>query len=229
MIHRLVTIPLLPHAFQKEIDIIQHIAESNEIKIDIPKLVRKKLIVRALDSTTTLPRQTEKKRWIRIPYLGTLSHRLSRILRQSNLNPAFYTLLNLKHIFSHLKDPIHLRDKSGVYKLECEDCPATYIGQSGRKMRIRIAEHTNAVRKNRPTESAFAAHLLETGHSFDELTGVSLLHCENKGRRLTALENIEITKAKYDASITLVNDVIPYDDVAESLYTSSTREITGSG
>ena len=154
----------------------------------------------------------------------SLSHRLSRILCHSNLHPAFYTLNNLKHAFSHLKDPIHLRDKSGVYKLECVDCPATYIGQSGRKLRIRVAEHMNAVRKNRPNDSAFAAHLLETGHSFDELSGVSLLHWENKGRRLTALENMEIIKAKNDASVKIVNDVIPYDDVAESLYATSTRE-----
>jgi hypothetical protein len=48
---------------------------------------------------------------------------------------------------------VHLRDKSGVYRLECEDCPATYIGQSGRKLRIRVSEHVNAVRKNHPTES----------------------------------------------------------------------------
>ena len=225
MIHRLVTVPLLPPAFQKELDTIQYIADSNNIKIDIPKLVRKKLVTRALDSTTTLPRQEEKKRWVRIPYLGaSLSHRLSRTLRHSGLSPAFYTHNNLKHVFSRLKDHIHLRDKSGVYKLECEDCPATYIGQSGRKLRIRVSEHVNAVKKGRPTESAFADHLLQTGHSFDELTGVSLLHHENKGRRLNALESIEIIKAKHDASIEIVNDVIPFNDMAESLYTATSTE-----
>ena len=214
MIHRLITVPLLPPAFQKELDTIQHIAEINKVKIDIPNLVRKKLIARALDGTTTLPRQEEKKRWIRIPYLGpSLSHRLSRIFHNSNLTPAFYTVNNLKRIFSHLKDPIHLRDRSGVYRLECDDCPATYVGQSGRKLRVRVSEHVNAVKKNRPNDSAFAAHLLETGHSFNELSGVSLVHGESKGRRLTALENIEITKAKHDASVNLVNDVIPDDHI----------------
>ena len=57
-------------------------------------------------------------------------------------------------------------EKSGVYKLTCNDCPTAYIGQTGRKLEIRVREHEAAFRKKIPEKSNFAAHLLNAGHSF---------------------------------------------------------------
>jgi len=62
MIHRLVSIPLTPEAFRKEMDTIKHIAETNHVKLDIDKLVHRKLVSRALDATTCHPRDTGRKK-----------------------------------------------------------------------------------------------------------------------------------------------------------------------
>ncbi|KAG8237479.1 hypothetical protein J437_LFUL015698 [Ladona fulva] len=80
---------------------------------------------------------------------------------------------------------------SGVYKLNCKDCPCHYIGQSGRSITIRVSEHKRCLRTGSPG-SAFADHLIAESHSSDFKP--LLLHKEEKGRRLDALEVIEISK-----------------------------------
>ena len=159
-----------------------------------------------------------------MPYLGPLSQRISRILKISDYRPAYYTVNSLKQIVSHLKDPTPFEEKSGVYSLKCSDCPAVYVGQTGRKLLTRVAEHEKAAARNTPEKSAFAAHLTTTGHSFDRQEGLRLLHCESTGKRLTALENLEIIKATYNPRINVVNDVIPISPLAESVYGTPARD-----
>ena len=62
MVHRLVSIPLTPLAFANEVRTIKHIANNNEISIDIDALIRKKSITRALDTTTSFQRAPKSKR-----------------------------------------------------------------------------------------------------------------------------------------------------------------------
>jgi len=60
-------------------------------------------------------------------------------------------------------------EKSGVYELKCDECSAVYIGETGRKLNIRFHEHIDDFKKKRSNKSAFASHLLESGHSVDDL------------------------------------------------------------
>ena len=129
MIHRMVSVPLSPTAFQKEKDTIKLIAKNNSIRVDIDSIVRKKIITQALDKTTLLPRNHDKKdeKFIRLPFLGAISFKLSRSLRTFGFRPAFYSPNTIKQLLSNLKDPIPLDEKSGVYQLRYKDCPALYI------------------------------------------------------------------------------------------------------
>jgi len=219
MVHRLVSLPLLPQAIAKETDTIKYIAEVNGLNIDVDKLIRKKRIARSLDSTTTLKRDIRKRRWIRLPYLGRLSKKLSQVLRTFDLQPAFYSVNRLCDTFPSPKDPIPILEKSGVYRLECSDCRTFYVGQTGRKLRDRISEHEKAVERHAPERSNFAAHLLDCGHSFSRDGGVRLLHTAGRGRRLTALEEIEIIKHFNSRDLSLANKIIPESKLAESYYT----------
>lgn len=84
----------------------------------------------------------------------------------------------------------------------CRDCPAAYIGETGRAFRTRLNDHVSAYTNGNVTKSAFARHLLENNHSGGEEI---ILHTENKFRRRIALESIEIEKAKHHHSIQLLN------------------------
>jgi hypothetical protein len=55
--------------------------------------------------------------------------------------------------------------KSGVYQLECGECPVKYIGQTGCTFKARFKEHIQDIRTNRHN-SKFAQHILDTGHAY---------------------------------------------------------------
>ena len=64
-----------------------------------------------------------------------------------------------------MKDPIppELR-KAVVYQISCSDCPAAYVGQTGRNLGHRIKEHKYALASGDVDKSAVAEHLVMTGH-----------------------------------------------------------------
>ena len=113
-------------------------------------------------------------------------------------------------------------NKSGVYRLQCSDCPTIYIGQTGRKLKERVSEHNRATRlqsyEPEYPPPPFAAHIIASGHSFDKVTGVRLLPEEDSLQRRTALENLEIKKATFDRNFHTVNEDIPPFTLADLIY-----------
>jgi len=85
---------------------------------------------------------------------------------------------------------------------------AVYIGQTGRRLDTRYAEHKRALQNKKQNESAFADHLLTTNHS-PNTQSPRLLHNVEKGKKLTALELVEINKAKFNPNCNILNNVIP--------------------
>ena len=146
--------------------------------------------------------------WRKIVYLGTPSIKATRFLIKENISPAFYNNNNLGKILINNKDKIDSHDKNGVYELQCNDCPAIYIGQTGRNFKTRIKEHFNCWKKKKE-DSLFANHLLETNHSF-ELNSYKVLHHQNKGKKLNTLEILEINKAMKENKF-LLNSQVHFD------------------
>jgi len=90
------------------------------------------------------------------------------------------------------------------------------VGQSERKISTRIHEHLSLVNKFRDTDttetkSAFATHLLSSGHNFTVPENVSVIHECQKSRKLDLLEKLEITKAKKSPVLNCVNDVFNFE------------------
>ena len=121
-----------------------------------------------------------------------------------NMTPAFYNRNNLSAIFVNNKiDIIKPITKSGVYKLQCDDCDAFYIGQTGRSFNQRHVEHMRCLRKGNSLNpkasplnyiSAFADHLFDNNHSPSSINPLPL-HFIPKSRKLDMLESVEIKKA----------------------------------
>jgi hypothetical protein len=225
-IHRLTHIPLSQSAFKKELMIIKYLAKVNEVNVDIEGMVRRKVTRKCLDSTTSLPRSTGRKdkfRWIRFPFLGDFSHQLSRVLRRFGFRPAFYNPVTVKGLFVRLKDPIPARERSGVYSVKCGDCRGVYVGETGRQLCVRVAEHKKAWERGNVGESAFADHLISSGHSFSN-NSVHLLHRKDSYFKRIALEHIEIIRHKNSDDVTVLNRFFPEEDLIELVYDSPRDE-----
>ena len=54
-----------------------------------------------------------------------------------------------------------------VYSIPCGECPRTYIGQTGRTLNHRLAEHRRALKNGDVAASALAEHVFTAGHRVD--------------------------------------------------------------
>jgi hypothetical protein len=220
LVHRLTNIPLSRNAFQKELSIIKHLALVNEVNIDVGRMVSRKLIKKCLDSTTSLPREVKQKsreRWIRLPFLGNFSFKLGNVLRSYGFRPAYYNPVTIRSLFVRLKDRVPSNERSGVYSLQCGDCRGVYIGETGRQLKIRVGEHIKFWKSRSLGASAFADHLINSGHSFVE-GSESLLHLENSFFKRLALEEIEIARHERMNEVTVLNRIIPEASFITTIY-----------
>jgi hypothetical protein len=86
-------------------------------------------------------------------------------------------------------------DASGIYRLNCGECPKVYIGQTGRTFRTRYKEHIREIKYN-GENSKFALHIQNTGHqcaNIDET--LDILHIQRIGKMMNTLENYRIYEA----------------------------------
>ena len=101
---------------------------------------------------------------------------------------AFRTSNNI-HKFLREKQDLPPQKQSGVYRLKCENCPAFYIGQTGREFEVRYKEHLPKIKATSNQKSNFAQHLVLNNHNYTNFeTNLQVIHVCNKVRYLNALE-----------------------------------------
>ena len=202
LIHRVCHIPMSESSMANELRTIKDIAVNNGYKEKLVDTIfrrkRTQMARRLIYKTQSSPGGSPK--WCRIPFLGNLSLKVQRLLPKEKIRPAFYNHRTLRSILGSPKDQEIPEERSGVYRLNCNDCDAIYIGQTGRSFSTRAAEHQMCHRQGKD-HSNFAKHLNDMGHISDFTP--TILHFEKKGRRLDALEELEILSHKDSY---LVND-----------------------
>ena len=92
----------------------------------------------------------EKKVIATIPYVKGTSERISRILRPYNIVVAHKPTTMLRDVLTRVKDPSPKNSRVGtVYKITCAECPASYLGETGRTLECRIKEHKRCIANRR--------------------------------------------------------------------------------
>ena len=106
---------------------------------------------------------------------------MTRILLDINVQVHMKPYRTLRRILSHPKDRIPDDDKSSVvYKINCRDCDASYVGETGR-----------AMEKRDFSASALAQHAWEHDHRID-WTSTCVLGVESHYRSRISREAIYI-------------------------------------
>jgi len=79
---------------------------------------------------------------------------------------------------------------SGIYKLTCNTCKMSYIGQTSRNLNERYQEHIYYIRNNDP-QSAYAQHIPQNLHEYGSITEtMSLLKPIHKMSMLIPYEQL---------------------------------------
>ena len=120
-----------------------------------------------------------------IPYIKGISENISRILQPFNIRVAHKPITTLRQLLTNIKDRDEPRNRQGaVYKINCSDCHASYIGETGRNLATRLTEHKRATRKG-DVNNHIAEHHRLTNHTIDWDSAQCLTYSTNYFQRLT--------------------------------------------
>ncbi|BHF71354.1 hypothetical protein SprV_0401441200 [Sparganum proliferum] len=112
------------------------------------------------------PNRTDTKSWRALPYVKNVSEAVGRLLAPLGFGVAHRPEAIIRRLIMKPKDPLPRLETSGVvYRIWCSCGQSNYVGETGRQLRTRMAEHAAAVRRN-DASSQVAAHSTRSGHTF---------------------------------------------------------------
>ena len=120
---------------------------------------------------------------VAIPYIEALLR--SQILQPYNIRVAHKPTTTLRQLLTNVKDKDEPNNRQGaVYKIKCSNCPASYIGETGRNINTRLTEDKRAT-KNGDANHHIALHHQLTNHNIDWDSAQCLTYNTSYFQRLT--------------------------------------------
>ncbi|BHF72404.1 hypothetical protein SprV_0401546900 [Sparganum proliferum] len=140
------------------------------------------------------PQEEQPEVWRAIPYIEGVSEAVSRLLQPARVGIAHRPQATIRRRLMQPKDILPPTETSAVvYQIRCKDGDCNYVRETGRKLQTRLHEHKLATRRLDPN-SQLAAHIGETGHSFD-FQGATVL-----GRGTSRTERLKLEALYSDAN-----------------------------
>ena len=75
-----------------------------------------------------------------LTYVHGTSEELARIFKKNQITSAMKPHSTLRTFLVHPKDKTD--PKEGVYTIDCAGCSKKYVGETKRKLKVRVKEHT---------------------------------------------------------------------------------------
>ena len=80
-----------------------------------------------------------------LPYAHGTSEELARIFKKNQITSAMKPHSTLRTFLVHPKDKTD--PKEGVYTIDCTGCSKKYVGETKRKLKVRVKEHRTETEK----------------------------------------------------------------------------------
>ena len=88
----------------------------------------------------------DTEKFFSIPYVNTISDRFTPIVNMFNCKLAFTILNTLQNFIKRGKDRLeHVHNQNVIYRISCENCDVSYVGQIKRQLKIRPHEHVSDI------------------------------------------------------------------------------------
>lgn len=157
-------------------------------------------------SANTERETTTTKRYIGVKYIHKLSENIVKIFKNKDIdvNIAHSAGNNFSGLYGKHKYKYDKKEtKDTVYQIKCKGnsentCDKTYIGTSGRPLKIRMSEHErdqNRVGTSKNSHTALVEHAVNEHHSFDTAEPKILCQEKSYGKRML-LESFHIFTGK---------------------------------
>jgi hypothetical protein len=106
----------------------------------------------------------KQKKWANFTYIGKETKFITKLFEDFIINISYRTRKPIENFLNPHKSRNNLYEESGVYELKCQNCPGSYIGQTGRNFKTRYKEHIQDINNKNKTE--FSHHILYTHRAF---------------------------------------------------------------
>ncbi|BHF63184.1 hypothetical protein SprV_0200617500 [Sparganum proliferum] len=112
------------------------------------------------------PNRTDTKSWRALPYVKNVSEAVGSLLAPLGVGITHRPEATIRRLVMKTKDPLPRQETSGVvYRFWCSCGESNYVGETGKRLRTKMAEHAAAVRRN-DASSQDTAHSTRRGHTF---------------------------------------------------------------
>jgi hypothetical protein len=148
-ITRMHLLPLTAEKKQKEWKIIQHIATKNNFSQNLLQKLKQQIIHKGHSQKTN----DNYKIWTTFTYYSQQIRKITstNIFKNTNIRIAFRSTNAIKHLTKReTTNTTTDYDKSGTYKIQCNTCYRSYIGQTKRSLKLRYQEHIRYIKNNNP-------------------------------------------------------------------------------
>ena len=189
---------------------------------DILSKVRKKYYTPpSLDPSSPPPNEFRNKSHISLPFNNFTSKFVKPVLGSNNILVHHTSDNSIRRRLVRNK-PVVDRGGGGVgvYTIDCAGCDLKYIGQTGRGLDTRIAEHKNSF-KYGSAKSATLDHSLSTNHAIDFKNAKLLYRSDNLSKRLI----VESCLIKSCPNFNNTQGVCTVDNFSSKLILSSTPSL----
>ena len=118
-------------------------------------------------------------------------YRQTHVIHNINNVPVWHPSCKLGN-HNILVSPDNQQKASGLYRLQCNTCSKSYVGQTGRSVATRYREHIRYIKTNNPL-SGYTIHILNNRHEYGTPKhSLQLLQTCRKGTIMNCWEALHI-------------------------------------
>ncbi|KYQ50966.1 hypothetical protein ALC60_09904, partial [Trachymyrmex zeteki] len=161
-----------------------------------------------------------KEKFFTIPCVNSVSKRFTPIANMCHCKLAFSIPNTLKKFIGKGKDQLdHLCNQNVVYKISCDDCDASYVGQTKRQLKTRLHEHVSDINKRSKSPTVITNHRIDQNHNFD-WHNVEILDREASYNKRLISEMVHIKRQTHGLNKQNDTDSLPesYLNIIQSLF-----------
>jgi len=110
---------------------------------------------------------SENESFFTVSYVSGISELFGNLVKKHNFNLSFAITNSLQKYIKIGKDQLSLDSScETVYKINCQDCETSYVGQTKRLLKIGVNEHFRDIKKSSGFLSVLSDCRLTLEHEF---------------------------------------------------------------
>jgi len=217
---------LLSHPIfhQKNLEYVIKVLIDNSYPLDLifnRIAIRIKELIRKMNLKKPEQKAVQERKMIVFPYIKNISETINSAIDKKDYMIGYRILNKLTGFIKRHKDKNSFDNNSNVvYKVSCNNCNASYVGQTKRKVRTRINEHIKNIKVDESKHSVITKHILDFNHTFDwhnfkimdfetnyyKRLISEMLYIKTQDNGLNSVEDIDCLDSSYFNLLTKISD-----------------------